>query len=260
MCADEQKIKSSIIKSKIITSVIRRQGEKKKTMKVRNTGHPHDTMKKAFINIFHFKDLKEVPHAVDMEGLLQEHPQSLKQFFTIYTALQRESLKDIQNITMDGSEFKYSNAVKTLAKEQRIKDVLPPPGLRQYPLSKHSDSVLQSIPTLKQCKLEAAWTGKTKALFMPQERPPQTSQNDDKVLEVLVPQWESLFYKYFFTRLRHQPTPTQKESHWPYFPWERSSHWCDYCLPEFRSSNIPSRCNHLPDPITFPWGPDNSLC
>lgn len=263
MSADEQEINPSNMKRKILTNVMRREAERKKNMKVRETGDPLDTMEKVFINTFQFKDLNEVPHAARMQGLLQAYPQSPQQFLTLYKSLQKESLKDIQNITMDDLDVRYSTIIKMFAKEQRINDILPAPGLRQYPSTKHSNSVLQSTLTPRQHKLEATWTVKTKALFMTQETPPGTSQSDDKLLdnlEVLVPQWESLFYKYFFTRLRHQPLGTQKGSLWPYFPWARSSHWCNFCIPEFRSSNIPSRCNHLPDPITFPWGDGSSLC
>ena len=259
---DEQEINPSNIKRMILCYVLKREIERKRNRKIREIVHPHDLMERAFIKIFQFKDLNEVPQAAKMQGLLRGNPQSPQQFLSLFKALQKSSMKDIQNIVMENSNIRYSTVIKRVTKEEQIKDILPPPGRRRYPSIKYSNSVLKSTLTPRHYKHEAAWIAKTKALLMSQETPVETSQSNDELfdnLEVFIPKWESLFRKHFFTGL-HQPQGTQKGSLWPYFPWARSTHWCDFCIPEFRNSNITSRCNGVPHRETFPWGCGGNQC
>ncbi|XP_045135374.1 uncharacterized protein LOC123518571 [Portunus trituberculatus] len=247
---DEQAISPSDTKRQMLLYLIKREAAKKRNKKTRETSHLHDPMEKDLINIFQFKDLNEVPHAAQTQGLFKLSPQSPQQFLTLFKDLQKASLKDITAVDKATS---FSTILKKLTKDQRIKDILPPPGLREYPLTQYSQSQLQSIPTLRCRKLEIAWIAKINALFMSQETPSQTSQRDDECLQdwkVLASHWESLYRKYFFMGLHHQPKK-QEGSLWPYFPWVSTSQAYDHCISEFGNSNIPTRCSKSYHPAIF---------
>ncbi|XP_063858755.1 uncharacterized protein LOC135099950 isoform X2 [Scylla paramamosain] len=72
---DEQAIYPSGLKWQMLLYLIKREAAKERKQKMRETGHPHDAMEKDFMNIFHFKNLNEVSHAVQTQGLFQVYSQ-----------------------------------------------------------------------------------------------------------------------------------------------------------------------------------------
>lgn len=244
----------------MLLHLIKRVAAKERNKKMRKTSYPHDPMEKDLVNIFHFKDLDEVSHDVQTQGLFQVYPQSPQQFLSLFKDLQKASLKAITEVD---KTIPFSTIIKKLAKDKRIKDTLPPPRLWEYPPPQYSLSQLQSIPTPRCHKLEIAWIAKISALFMSQQSPQQISQRDDECSQdwkILVSHWESLYRKYFFTGLCHQPTKKRKGSLWPYFPWARTSQGHDHCISEFGDSNVPSRCNKSCHPVIFSWDCDSESC
>lgn len=241
MSTNEQAMSPSDMKRQMLLYLIEKE-VKKRNKKMKETDHPHDALERDFINIFHFKGLNETSQAVQTQGLLQVYPQSPQQFLTLFKDLQKASLKDI---TVNDNDIDYCSMINKHTKDQRIKDVLPPPGLREYPPTQCPQSQLQSIPTTRCHKLEKAWVAKINSLSMSQQTPQQIFQSDDECFKdwkVLAPPWESLYRKYFFTGLHHQPKRKQKDSLWPYFPWACSNHRYNHY--DFGSYNIvPTRCN-----------------